>query len=124
MAELIVYYSGASTPVVPANDNTWYSSLADLVAAGKTAFPNAGDPGAYPASVVVTSVAAGGGPGSEVDVRTNVEDPLPTLGFPVHGSGQQFVIPGFSPVSRNLISNVCIVDKANTDVIYLSSHPF
>ena len=118
--EIVIPVTGAVTDGILATDGTTYATLTLLHAAGKTAAPGYDQYGIYPSGVAITTVAGGGGPGSQINCRTNVPDTPPTVGFPVHGSGQQFIRNGFNPTGRYLLSNVEIVSKTAGDTAYFS----
>lgn len=119
--EQVVTVTGAVSDGIVATDGTTYATITLLKAAGKTAFPGLEQYGLYPSALVITTTASGGGPGSEVDFRTNVPDTPPTSGVVVHGSGQQFIRNGFNPTGRNLISNIEIVSKTSGDSVRIAA---
>lgn len=92
-----------------ATDGSQYSSIALLLAAGKTAFPGLESEGLYPQSIVLTSMASGdAAAGSLFTFAVNAQS-APTYGTVVQGGGQQFVVPGLDARTPQLLQNVWIV---------------
>lgn len=106
-----------------ATDGNTYGTEAALLAAGKTAFPGYESVGLYPASVFAVSLSSAGNvAGDYFEIAFNTTDlNVPTRGLPVL-SGQQLVESGFTPVSRQLLSNCYVLNKKTSgDIIALTA---
>lgn len=115
MEQVVEYSTSNAAWAVLATDGTGYSTLAALIAAGKTPFPNL-EPGQKAAHLVLVTRASGVYTlGAACLFRTN-QTVAPALGILIL-SGVTYSYPGVSMTDRITIDNVWVYKQTAGDVV-------